>query len=212
MEPTTSLLLHYLEIGRPYLQHYGYAAVFVIVLVEGFGVPAPGQTLIIAGALLAARGELNIVGLVLVAWSAAVLGDNIGYAIGHYGGRRLVLRHGGHVGVRARHLEHVERFFVRFGGGIVAAARFFEVLRQLNGVVAGISGMPWWRFLVFNALGATLWISVWGYGVFRIGQDMDQALAWFKNAEPYVISVGLLGVVGLFVYLMRSESNGGASL
>jgi len=154
---------------------------------------------------------MSIVALVLAAWSAAVLGDNIGYAIGRYGGRRLVLHHGGYVGVRARHLEHVERFFARFGGGIVAAARFFEVLRQLNGVVAGIGGMPWGRFLAFNALGATLWISVWGYGVFKIGQDMDLALALFKSAEPYVIGAGVFGVVGLLVYLMQRDSSGGVS-
>jgi membrane protein DedA with SNARE-associated domain len=203
------VLSHYLDLASPYLHHYGYLAVFGMVLVEGFGLPAPGQTMIIAGGLLAARGDMHIAVLVTVAWSAAVLGDNIGFAIGRYGGRQLVLRHGGRAGLQAAHLEHVERFFARYGGGIVIAARFLEVLRQLNGVVAGFGGMPWPRFLGFNALGAALWVGVWGYGVYRLGQHMEQALVLLKVVEPYLIGAGVLAVFGLLVYLLR-RGNGGA--
>ena len=137
------MLQQYLDIARPYLDQYGYWAVFGLVAVESFGIPAPGQSIIMAAALLASQGELHIVALLLSAWGAAVLGDNIGYGIGRYGGRRLILHHGRHVGLRAQHLEKVERFFAHYGGGIVVAARFFDVLRQLNGVVTGLSGMPW---------------------------------------------------------------------
>ena len=203
------MLTHYLDLATPYLNTYGYFAVFGMVLVEGFGIPAPGQTLIIAGGLLAARGDMHIAVLVMVAWSAAVLGDNIGYAIGRYGGRRLVLRHGARAGLRAAHIEHVERFFARYGGGIVIAARFLEVLRQLNGVVAGISGMSWLRFLGFNALGAALWVGVWGYGVYRLGQHMETALVWLKDVEPYLAGAGVLAVLGLLVYLLQ-RGNGDA--
>ncbi len=197
------MLSHYLDIATPYLHHYGYFAVFGMVLVEGFGLPAPGQTLIIAGGLLAARGDLSIAVLVIVAWSAAVLGDNIGYAIGHYGGRQLVLRHGSRAGLQAAHIEHVEHFFTRYGGGIVIIARFLEVLRQLNGVVAGLCGMPWLRFLGFNALGAALWVGVWGGGAYRLGRHMEQVLSALKLVEPYLIGVGVLAVSGLLIYLLR---------
>lgn len=203
------MLSHYLELATPYLSRYGYFAVFGMVLVEGFGLPAPGQTLIIAGGLLAARGDMNITVLVLVAWAAAVLGDNIGYAIGRYGGRQLVLRHGGRAGLRAAHLERVERFFTRYGGGIVIAARFLEVLRQLNGVVAGLGGMSWLRFLGFNAVGAALWVGVWAYGVYRLGENMEQVLSGLKLVEPYLIGAGVCAVIGLLVYLLR-RGNGGA--
>ncbi len=203
------MLTHYLDLATPYLSTYGYFAVFGMVMVEGFGIPAPGQTLIIAGGLLAARGDMHITVLMAVAWSAAVLGDNIGYAIGRYGGRQLVLRHGGRVGMRAAHFEHVERFFTRYGGGIVIVARFLEVLRQLNGVVAGFAGMSWLRFLGFNALGAALWVGVWGYGVYRLGEHMERVLAWLKYIEPYLVGIGVLAVVGLLVYLLR-RGNGDA--
>lgn len=199
------MLSHYFNLAEPYLRHYGYAAVFGAVFIEGFGLPAPGQSMIIAAAILAARGDMHIALVLVTAWLAAVFGDNLGYAIGHYGGRRLVLHHGGRVGLRARHIEHVERFFARFGGGIVVVARFFEVLRQLNGVVAGISGMVWWRFFAFNAMGATLWVGIWGYGVYRLGQHMDQVLAWLKRVEPFVIAVGVVAVLGLVIYLWRRD-------
>ena len=194
-------LHHYLQIAAPYIERYGYWAVLAGVLVESFGIPAPGQSLVISGALLASQGDLNITVLLVIAWGAAVVGDNIGYAIGHFGGRHLVLRHGRYVGVRADHLERVERFFDRYGGAVVVMARFFDVLRQLNGVVAGTVGMAWWRFLTFNALGATLWVGLWGWGVYYLGQHMDQVHTVFKRIEPYVVAVGVLALAGVVVYL-----------
>jgi membrane protein DedA with SNARE-associated domain len=193
----------YLELARPYLESYGYIAVFVGVFVEGFGLPAPGESLIIAGALFASQGGMNIVLLYLVGWAAAVLGDNLGYAIGSFGGRRLVLRHGRYVGIREDHMDKVARFFRRYGGGVVMGARFFEILRQLNGIVAGISGMPWWRFFAFNAVGAALWVGVWGLGVYFLGQHMEQGVEWFKRIEPVAAGAGVVAVIGLLAYLFH---------
>jgi membrane protein DedA with SNARE-associated domain len=193
---------HYLDIAQPYLQHYGYAAVFGVVVIEGFGIPAPGQTLIIAGALLSSEGHMHIAWLSLVAWSAAVIGDNIGFAIGHFGGRRLVLHKGRYIGVSESRLRKVERFSQRWGGGVVIIARFFDVLRQLNGVVAGIAGMSWWRFLLFNAIGAALWVGVWAVGVYYLGRHMEQVV-WFARVEPYLIVLGIFALLAVTVYLIR---------
>lgn len=197
------LLHQYLEIAQPYLSEYGYAALFVGVFLEGFGIPAPGQSLIIASALFAAQGRLNLALVLSLAWAAAVLGDNLGFAIGHFGGRRLVVRHGRYIGLRDHHLQRVEAFFDRYGGVVVAFARFFEVLRQLNGVVAGSIGMRWWHFLLYNAAGAALWVALWGYLVYRLGQHMNTALHLFVRFEPYIIAAGILGLVGLGLYLFK---------
>lgn len=203
----TPLLHHYLEIAQPYLHEYGYAALFVGVLLEGFGIPAPGQSLIIASALLAARGQLDVIPVLALSWGAAVAGDNIGFAIGHFAGRRLVLHHGRYIGLRDHHLERVERFFDRYGGAVVAVARFFEVLRQLNGVVAGTIGMRWWHFLIYNALGAAIWVGIWGYGVYRMGQDISALLRLFVRLEPYFIAAGLVGLVALALYLFKRNQD-----
>jgi len=153
-----------MESLQPYLQH-GYWAVFGAILLEDFGVPVPGETLLIAGSLLASRGRMDIAYLLLAAWAGAVAGDNIGYAVGRFGGRRAVLRFGSHVFIDEKKLDRTERFFAKYGGAVVVVARFFEVLRQLNGIVAGTARMRWWRFLSYNgsASGASCSI-VWGKG------------------------------------------------
>ena len=145
----------------PVLNQYGYLAVGGFVLLEDFGIPVPGETILIAAAVYAGSGRLSIIGVALVAMLAAIIGDNIGYAIGHFGGRTLVLRFGKYVHLTSERLDKAERFFDRYGGWVVAGARFVEGLRQANGIVAGTIRMPWLKFLAFNAIGAALWVSVW---------------------------------------------------
>jgi membrane protein DedA with SNARE-associated domain len=197
-------LHHYLAIAQPYLQSYGYAALFVVVGVEGFGIPAPGESLVVAAGFLSSQGEMSLAASLATAWLAAVAGDNIGYAIGHFGGRRLVLR----AGVRPEHLRRVEGFFGRFGGSIVIVARFFEVLRQLNGVMAGIGGMPWWRFLLYNGIGAALWVGLWGGGVYLLGRHMEMFIRLFHTFEPYIVAGAVTAAVLALAALLRRRSGG----
>ena len=86
--------------AQRYVSDYGYTAVFLGVLLESFGLPTPGESLMIAGALFASRGQLSIYWVLLLCWIAAVVGDNIGYVIGKRGGRPLVLKYGPRVGIR----------------------------------------------------------------------------------------------------------------
>jgi len=203
MSTTPTLIDHYLAIAHPYLDHYGYAAIFALVMVESFGIPAPGESVIIAGAFLAARGQMNIIVILMVAWAAAVIGDNIGFAIGHFGGRHLIARRGRYIGIKEHHLAKVEHFFQRYGGLIVVFARFVEVLRQLNGVVAGTMDMPWWRFLTYNAIGATLWVGVWGTGIYFLGRHMEGVLDVLSRIEPYLIGAGVMALILGAVYILR---------
>ncbi len=143
------------------LRHYGLWAILALVMIEDFGVPVPGETILIAGAIYAGAGRLNVVAVGVVGFVAAVIGDNIGFAIGHFGGRALALRWGRYVFLTEERLDKAERFFDRHGGKVITIARFIEGLRQANGIVAGISGMRWRRFLAFNALGAALWVGTW---------------------------------------------------
>src|SRR5689334_22096430 len=135
---------------QPLLEHYGYLAVGGFVLLEDFGVPVPGEALLIAAAVFAGSGHMNIAVVILVATLGAIIGDNIGFAVGHFGGRPLVERFGRYVFVTPERLDHAEEFFDKHGGKIVTIARFIEGLRQLNGLLAGIVGMHWAKFLAFN--------------------------------------------------------------
>ncbi len=145
----------------PVLDNYGYLAVAGLILVENFGIPAPGETILVAASVYAGTGRLSIVAVGVIAVLAAVVGNCIGYAIGYYGGHALVLRFGRYVFLTSERLERTERFFERRGGLLVVAARFFEGLRQAAGIIAGIAEMPWRRFLVFTTIGAVLWVALW---------------------------------------------------
>jgi membrane protein DedA with SNARE-associated domain len=155
------------------LDHFGYWAVLLLVLLEDFGIPVPGETVLIAASVYAGAGRLNVVAVGVVAFAAAVIGDNIGFAVGHFGGRALVLRWGRYVRLTERRLDKAEAFFNRHGAWIITVARFIEVLRQVNGIVAGITGMRWLRFLAFNALGAALWVGTWVSVGYLAGSHID---------------------------------------
>jgi membrane protein DedA with SNARE-associated domain len=178
----------------PLLDHYGYLALGGLIFVEDFGVPSPGETILIAASVYAGAGRLNIVAVGVIAVLAAVAGDNIGYAIGRFGGHALVLRFGKYVLITRERLDKAERFFRRHGGEIVVVARFIEGLRQLNGIIAGIAEMPWPRFLAFNTLGAALWVGVWSAVGYLAG---DHIGAIYSAATRYSLYL-LIAVVVLF--------------
>lgn len=175
-----------------YVSDYGLVLLFLTIMLEDFGLPVPGETALIGAALLAARGDLSIVLVVLTGWLGAVSGDNIGYAIGRNGGRRLLMDKGPLVGITPRRVAKIEHFFHHHGGAIVLLARFVEGLRQLNGLVAGTMLMPWQRFVVYNAVGAALWIGVWGVGVYFLGHKLGPLL-------PHIISHELWFGIGALV-------------
>jgi membrane protein DedA with SNARE-associated domain len=182
---------------------YGYLGVAVTVFLEGFGVPAAGETAIIAGAGAAGRGELNIVMLGVIAFAAAVCGDAVGYVIGRIGGRRLILRYGRYVRLTPERFGHVEAFMTRNGAKVVVVARFVEGLRQLNGLVAGTTGMPWRRFLVADVIGAVLWVGVWTAVGYVAGDHWAQIKDGVLRYRPYVVAGAVLVVVAVVVWRVR---------
>ena len=198
----TGTLTHYFALAKPILDEYGYLSVFGAVVVEGVGIPAPGQTMLMAGAVLAARGGMSIEVVLALAFVAAVLGNSLGYLLGRWGGRLLLAR----VGVSEGRIQRVEGLFNRYGGGIVFAGRFFDGLRQLSGIVAGTLAMPWWQFSLFNVLGAAAWTALWGLGVYFLDHDIKTVFAVFHRIEPYLIVVTLLAVSVLLVYLWRGRT------
>jgi membrane protein DedA with SNARE-associated domain len=145
----------------PVLNNYGYLAVAGLILVENFGVPAPGETILVAASVYAGTGRLSIVAVGLIAALAAFAGNCIGYAIGYFGGHALALRFGRYVFLTPERLDKAEQFFRQHGGLVIVIARFPEGLRQAAGIIAGIAEMPWRRFLIFNAVGALAWVAVW---------------------------------------------------
>ena len=188
---------------RPYLAQYGYWALFGAILLETFGMPVPGETLLIAAALLASQGEMHLVPLLLIACVAAVTGDNIGYAIGRFGGRKLVLRYGNYVLISEERLQKAEEFFRRYGGAVVVVARFVAVLRQLNGIVAGTVKMNWHRFLTYNILGAVLWVSFWTMLFYKLGEKAFRYGPGFKTLQYFLLGGLIAAAVALAIHFLH---------
>jgi membrane protein DedA with SNARE-associated domain len=184
----------------PYLSQYGYPVIFTVIFIESFGLPAPGQTLLIAAALLAVHGKLNIILVLLTAFLAAVIGDGLGYWIGYLKGRSLILLLGKYVWIGEPQVRRMEAAFEKYGGWFVTFARFFEVLRQVNGIVAGAAAMPFRRFLLFNATGALMWVGVWGLGTFHLGRHLQTYARYFDEASLYFIITLMLVLVALLLY------------
>jgi membrane protein DedA with SNARE-associated domain len=182
------------------IDRFGCLGIGGIVLVESFGVPAPGETAIIAGSAYAGSGHLSIVAVAITAFCAAVIGDSIGYWIGRRGGRPLVRRFGRYVRLTPERFDRVEGFMSRQGPKIVVVARFVEGLRQFNGIVAGITGMPFHKFLAWNALGAALWVGAWSTGGYYAGDHIEEIA---KGVSTYAVAAAGVTVLLIVAYVWR---------
>jgi membrane protein DedA with SNARE-associated domain len=187
------------------LEHYGIWAILLLVLLEDFGIPVPGETVLIAGAIFAGSGQLNIVAVGVIGFVAAVLGDNIGYAIGRFGGRALVERWGKYVFITPERLDRAEAFFKRHGGKIITIARFIEGLRQANGIIAGITDMHWLRFVAYNALGAALWVGTWVSVGYFAGQHITTIYNTVTRYSLYAAIAAVVLIAAWVVHRLRKR-------
>jgi membrane protein DedA with SNARE-associated domain len=186
---------------QPLLEHWGYLGVGGMLFLEDFGVPVPGEIMLIAAAVFAGAGQMNVVVVFTVAVIAAVIGDNIGFVVGHFGGRPLAERFGRYVFLTPQRLNRAEQFFNTHGGKVVTIARFIDGLRQANGLLAGIAGMHWLKFLGYNALGAVLWVGTWCALGYLAGEHIVVIYEQFERYKWYVI--GALAVVVAIVIAHR---------
>lgn len=187
----------------PILDRWGYLAVAGVIGVESFGVPAPGQTIMVAAAIYAGAGRMNVLAVGAIAFVAAVLGDNVGYWIGVRGGRRLVHRFGRYVFITPERLARAEGFFARRGNRVVVVARFIDGLRQLNGVIAGITAMPWRTFLLYNAIGAALWVGWWTTVSYLFGIHLVKIIETAHRYQWWAIGLIALAVTGYVTLHVR---------
>jgi membrane protein DedA with SNARE-associated domain len=174
------------------LSSYGLILLFAVVAAESAGVPLPGETALVAAAILAAQGHYSIVEVIVVAAVAAILGDNAGYWIGRTGGRALLRRWGPIRRYAERVLPPGERFFEKHGGKTVFIGRFVSVLRVTAAWLAGITHMTWWRFFLWNATGGIVWatlVSLLAYYFGKAAADAVQTYGLYALLAIVVVAV-----------------------
>jgi membrane protein DedA with SNARE-associated domain len=177
---------------------YGYAVVFVGVFLENAGLPVPGETVLLAGAALSRSGALFLPWVVATAIAGAIFGDNIGFLIGRRGGRALLERFGSRLGLTSRRLAEFDRFFDKHGAKTVFIARFVTGLRVFGALLAGTSGLPWGRFLLYNAAGAVAWATTFGAVGYFLAYSWETLEEWIgRSGVALLAAVAVIAVVAV---------------
>ena len=192
------------------VHHYGLIALFLVVMLESGGVPLPGETALVAAAIFASQGNLNIVEVIVVAAAAAIIGDNLGYWVGRTGGRKVLERIPFLDRWSSRALPWAERFFERHGGKTIFLARFFSVLRVTAAWLAGISRMHWWTFFLWNAAGGIFWATLVGLVAYYAGHAAADAIdrygLWAGVGLVAVLAIGLVVLHFWKKRMLRAET------
>jgi membrane protein DedA with SNARE-associated domain len=194
------------------LDHYGYWAIALLLLLENIGVPVvPGEFAMIGGAIFAGTGRagLNVVVVGVVALVASVAGAEIGYLIGRFAGRELILRYGRYVMIKPHHLDRAEAIVDRYGGAVVVIARYIVGLREANGIIAGITEMRWLTFTVFNVIGACAWVATWVTIGDVAGDHIDTIYADINRYSLYVFGALVVLLAGYIAWrVIRRRRHG----
>jgi membrane protein DedA with SNARE-associated domain len=186
-----SLELIPLETIQKIASEYGYGAVFLGILLENTGIPIPGETITIVGGFLAGSGELNYWLVLSSAIAGALIGDNLGYWIGYYGGWPLLTRLGRLFRIREEQLIGVRDQFSQNAAKAVFLGRFIALLRIFAGPLAGIARMPYPQFFAWNLAGAGVWASVTVSLAYFIGKlvPLEQLIAWMAQLGIVVLLI-----------------------
>ncbi len=173
----------------------GYIATFGLIAIETMGVPVPGETALIASALAAHRGDLSLELVIVLAAAAAILGDNVGFAIGRRYGRRVFETPGPLFNQRLALLDVGEPFFAKHGPKAVFLGRWLAGLRIASAWLAGMNKMSWPTFLFWNALGGICWAVGVGLGAYYAGHafgDVIRTIGVYGAGAIVVLVVGFL--------------------
>ena len=191
-----------LQLIEHYMLIYGYWAIFFGVMLENAGVPVPGETILLVGGYFASTGEFHLGLVMLIAATGAVIGDNIGFAIGHRYGRSFLLRVGRFFFLTPKRLEHMESYFARHGNKTILVARFITGLRVFAALLAGASRkMPWRVFFVYNCAGAVLWSVVITTLGFLFGQSLPLLVKWVGRSGTILLIFAI--VIAVIVWRVR---------
>ncbi|HLX83885.1 MAG TPA: DedA family protein [Terriglobales bacterium] len=206
LHPMHHSIFHYF---RTFVADYGYWAVAVALLCENAGLPVPGEsTLLFASFLAYSEHQLHLGWIIVVGTLAATLGDNLGYALGHYGGRPLLDRYVNLFRISPAALKRGEDLFARYGAEAVFFARFVFGMRVIAGPLAGVLRMHWRRFAFFNFLGASLWVTVIAGAGYLFGQHWRTLMRVMQRFNIALLVVAVVVIVLLWLRHQRETEAG----
>ncbi len=179
-----------------HFRDWGYWTVPAALLLENAGVPVPGETILLFASFLAwSEGELHLPYLILLGIAACTLGDNLGYVVGRWGGRPLLERYQHIFHIRDRTIRRGERLFERHGAVTIFFARFIFGMRIIAGPLAGVLHMPWRQFVLFNFLGASVWVTTISLVGYFFGSEWDRLVHVMGRVNLVIVIVVLAVLV-----------------
>lgn len=190
-----------LDVVSQWVSHYGYVLVAVFLLIEGAGVPVPGETALVTAAALAGRGTLSLVGVIIAGCVGTIVGGHAGYWIGSKGGTRLIERHGKWVRLTPERLQKTHAFFQHHGAKTVLLGRFVAFVRSFVGIFAGISAMSTRVFATYNAIGGIVWVLAFSTLGYAFGRNLPRLVHYIGRVSLLVAI--LIAVIAGVVFLLR---------
>lgn len=185
------------------LMTYGYWAVLLFVAIESTGIPFPGETMLLFAAIYAGTThQLSIALIIAAAAGGAILGDNLGYWVGHEGGYRLLRRYGHYIHLDERRLKLGQYLFIKHGSKVVFFGRFVAVLRAWAAFLAGTNRMRWVNFLLFNALGGIVWATLYGVGGYLLGENIHRLVG---PLGIIFVVLAVIVIIGFLSFVRRNE-------
>jgi membrane protein DedA with SNARE-associated domain len=182
---------------------YGYVAVFVIVALESFGIPIPGETILIAaGTYAGATHKLSVWLIWPIAVVGVEVGATVGYIVGVKGGYKVMHRYGRYIHMSEKEMKIGRYVFDRYGALVVSVGRFVAILRTYAAFLAGTNKMKAARFQVWNLIGAVAWTGAWSLLSYYLGHSLSKAS---KTADYAIGAVAVLLVVGV-IFFVRSRA------
>ena len=195
---------HILQLLEGYFGRHGYWTVAVVLLLENAGVPVPGETVLLrAGFLTFSQHHFRLPWVIAVGVVAATFGDNLGYAIGCYGGRRLLNRYRQLFHISPAQISQGERLFEKHGAVTVFFARFIFGMRIITGPLAGVLRMHWKDFALFHFLGALAWVTAVACAGYLFGRQWQTLVRWVGDVD-----ILLAGIVALVIVAVVWRARG----
>ncbi len=192
------------------IQSMGYGGIVVLMALESTITPLPSEAVMPFVGYLVAQGHFNIFLAMLASTAGSICGSLTSYYLGYYGGERAVIRFGKYVFLDLEHLAWTERFFKKYGEKTIIASRFFPVVRHLISIPAGIGKMKLHRFIIFTAIGATMWNGFLLWVGMKLKEHWALFHEWLRPADYvvlFVIFIGLLWFVHQHMKLKTWKRN-----
>ncbi|MBD0371369.1 MAG: DedA family protein [Pyrinomonadaceae bacterium] len=180
---------------------YGLPVLFAALLIGAVGIPLPGSLMLLAAGSFTEQGDMNLYAVLALSAAGSILGDNIGYALGRWGGHRLSVRISRFIGSE-RHLKAAEEWLIkREGAGIFLSRWLITPLAPFINITCGMTGYSWPRFLLYDVLGEALWVVLYVL-LGRLFSDRVQEVGELLGDFVWMI-VGLLFAVALGWKLLK---------